>query len=93
MKYKTVKDMVLLDCVDQGEYVGINTRMLPKHDDWLITPLDESVWKTEEEIEQHEWLNSESTTCTDKTIEEILLEKFRNRYTITTVACCAFLSI
>lgn len=33
MKYKTVRDMVLLDYVDQGEYVGINTRMLPKHDD------------------------------------------------------------
>ena len=75
MKYKTVRDMVLLDYAGQGEYVGINTRLLPKHDDWLLTPLDESVWKTEEEIEQHEWLNSDSTTCTDKTIEEILLDE------------------
>ena len=84
MKYKTVRDLMLLDNADQAEYVGININLLPQHDDWLLTPLDDSVWMTEEEIEQHEWLKSDSVTCTDKTIAEIqfdsVAEQINNYY-------------
>ena len=64
----------MLGDTGQSEYVGINTAMLPKHDNYLLTPLDSSVWMTEEEIAQQEWLEKGNITCSDKTIEEWLLE-------------------
>lgn len=74
MMYKTIKDRLMLGDTGQSEYVGINIAMLPKHDNYLLTPLDESVWMTEEEAAQQEWLEKGNVTCSDKTIEELLLE-------------------
>ena len=72
--YKTIKDRLLLGDTGQSEYVGINIAMLPRHDNYLLTPLDASVWMTEEEMAKQEWLEKGNVTCTDKTIEELLLE-------------------